>query len=1044
MKHYYLNLPKDKLNNEFDKNMGVSTAIQRTAEKAFLPFEQYLKNAINSLKRKDDVTANWVKIKSDNWAELKLEGNLYEIPMSKNRYKILVDNEFKPDFEENVICKIGEKKEKIVISEAAFEKRIVELDFIVKKFDSVTWAGDPIELELIQEYSTFTGTIIKDNGQRKIVYAKDKFERNSLPENKKEIQGEKMSAYINFDELRFDDGSKFSFVEHNGLSLTLKNDNDYDRTVSSGNLKFKIERPKKRDKDFYWIQLLENDDLFQGEDTQIFSPLRYFFDDDIEIKDEKGNTYEVADGRENEYKLVLRKKGEKYKYCFPEGNPGNDGSKLKVKVNTYQLEKQLEAITTLRTMPVGNHVNLIYLFNDRERTKWKQPSNKAVDNWEVITDCNRSGCYDQREFVSKALNTPDFAILEGPPGSGKTTVILELICQIVKKGGRILLCGSTHVAIDNVLERLKEQRDGKESLLEKFNILPVRIGDENRINDDVKMFQIDNLIEDNDISEDFLLDAANLVCGTTIGILRNPKFKQRDRNAPIVPEFDYLIIDESSKTTFQEFLVPALYAKKWILAGDVMQLSPFTDRGEIVSNISQVRNGVEPLDVNLQRACFYLQKIKDCIKGEYNKYIIPVGFETLKYIGDEIESRAADYDNKRIYIIHNQNYKDVCKLQLVAYDIIFIDRNLTAECSGILPETHTILLQKEDVWLSSQHAFEHNYWQQIHSFNFRDKGKDITSSFEITENINDYFAEKNWAEEIAWRIDREHQLRLVKGRNKSKNYSDEITDLMPKSVDNEQIEENINQIAAMAFPSILESLVHGIKGRKNKVQSTISEGFDGIDLRCRRQMLVYQHRMHPEISQFPRERFYSEEQALQDLERPIPISEMRQWNYIRYPKRRIWIDVKGETKRNYNEQEVDVLISHLRGFIEFAKNNYQPEGKRWTVACLTFYRGQETKIREKLRQLTGNENAFADFNIEDGKINIKLYTVDKFQGHEADIVFLSMVQTRRDGFMDNPNRLNVAITRAKFQLVIIGDHYYYSNKSKSDDLKQLAEQTTTI
>jgi len=59
-----------------------------------------------------------------------------------------------------------------------------------------------------------------------------------------------------------------------------------------------------------------------------------------------------------------------------------------------------------------------------------------------------------------------------------------------------------------------------------------------------------------------------------------------------------------------------------------------------------------------------------------------------------------------------------------------------------------------------------------------------------------------------------------------------------------------------------------------------------------------------------------------------------------------------------------------------------------------------------LQKLTGKENAFSNFNIErnDKKINIKLHTVDKFQGHEADIVFLSMVQTLRDGFMDNPNR----------------------------------------
>jgi superfamily I DNA and/or RNA helicase len=52
-----------------------------------------------------------------------------------------------------------------------------------------------------------------------------------------------------------------------------------------------------------------------------------------------------------------------------------------------------------------------------------------------------------------------------------------------------------------------------------------------------------------------------------------------------------------------------------------------------------------------------------------------------------------------------------------------------------------------------------------------------------------------------------------------------------------------------------------------------------------------------------------------------------------------------------------------------------------------------------------------------------------------------MVQTTRDGFMDNPNRLNVAITRAKFQLVIIGDYEYFSNKSNSDDLKELAKNT---
>ena len=69
---------------------------------------------------------------------------------------------------------------------------------------------------------------------------------------------------------------------------------------------------------------------------------------------------------------------------------------------------------------------------------------------------------------------------------------------------------------------------------------------------------------------------------------------------------------------------------------------------------------------------------------------------------------------------------------------------------------------------------------------------------------------------------------------------------------------------------------------------------------------------------------------------------------------------------------------------------------------------------------------------------ITLCTVDRFQGQEADIVFLSMVQTRRVGFMDSPNRLNVAVTRARYQNVIIGSLEYFSSQSASEDLRQLA------
>ncbi|EDN72512.1 hypothetical protein BGS_0099 [Beggiatoa sp. SS] len=79
-----------------------------------------------------------------------------------------------------------------------------------------------------------------------------------------------------------------------------------------------------------------------------------------------------------------------------------------------------------------------------------------------------------------------------------------------------------------------------------------------------------------------ILDCANVVCGTTIGILQHPQIKNRSMANP---QFDMLIIDEASKTQFQEFLVPALLAKRWILIGDPRQLSPYVDDEAMAENV---------------------------------------------------------------------------------------------------------------------------------------------------------------------------------------------------------------------------------------------------------------------------------------------------------------------------------------------------------------------------------------------------------------------------------------------------------------------------
>jgi len=63
---------------------------------------------------------------------------------------------------------------------------------------------------------------------------------------------------------------------------------------------------------------------------------------------------------------------------------------------------------------------------------------------------------DKKRGIEIALGTPDFVLVEGPPGTGKTTFITELILQLIAENPRIriLLTSQTHVALDHVLDAL--------------------------------------------------------------------------------------------------------------------------------------------------------------------------------------------------------------------------------------------------------------------------------------------------------------------------------------------------------------------------------------------------------------------------------------------------------------------------------------------------------------------------------------------------------------------------------------------------------------
>jgi superfamily I DNA and/or RNA helicase len=116
------------------------------------------------------------------------------------------------------------------------------------------------------------------------------------------------------------------------------------------------------------------------------------------------------------------------------------------------------------------------------------------------------------------------------------------------------------------------------------------------------------------------------------------------------------------------------------------------------------------------------------------------------------------------------------------------------------------------------------------------------------------------------------------------------------------------------------------------------------------------------------------------------------------------------------ETEATKIIKILE---ELVKKN---PGRKLDVGIISFYKGQVDLIRDKLK------DSFPD-NVFANKFDEMCNTVDSYQGKEFDIVIISGVRSnsystavKSLGFIHNsPSRINVALSRAKKLLVMVGD-----------------------
>ncbi|AMD22919.1 HHR150Cp [Eremothecium sinecaudum] len=191
--------------------------------------------------------------------------------------------------------------------------------------------------------------------------------------------------------------------------------------------------------------------------------------------------------------------------------------------------------------------------------------------------------------------------------------------------------------------------------------------------------------------------------------------------------------------------------------------------------------------------------------------------------------------------------------------------------------------------------------------------------------------------------------------------------------------------------------------------------------------LEIQYRMHPHLSEFSSNTFYDgvlqngvtiEERTISNNSFPWPISDIPMMFWANYGREEI--SANGTSYLNRIE-----AINCERVISRLFKDGVKPE----QIGVVTPYEGQRAYIVQYMQM-----NGAMD---KDMYLNVEVASVDSFQGREKDYIILSCVRANDQksiGFLVEPRRLNVALTRAKYGLVILGNPTSLSRNSTWNDL----------
>lgn len=715
-----------------------------------------------------------------------------------------------------------------------------------------------------------------------------------------------------------------------------------------------------------------------------------------------------------------------------------------------KIERQEKALNAFFQGYVKNPFLINYLFSP-ETLKRTNIGDVADIQWVLSDPLNER----QKEAVCKALASESIFLLQGPPGTGKTQVIAELVAQYTKRGKKVLISSETHKAIDNVFERLPKDP----------NIRPLR------------MIPKRNNKKETEYSPDKLLP--NFYRNIRTRLEQEIKRFTNFYAAKETFRADFAVFEKENGELNKNAKVLAVMTKL------IARLE--AERAELQNEYSKVKMQIDSLDTASENTIEEM-----LMRGvDLSQIDITVGADTAV-----LESELADWKNKLaakeqeiVKLASNTSFEELQnkKTELTHKIERFFSEQKIRRTYKTLDEALVIIAEE---WQALERDFARRekenkakipMYEEIcshlksPSILESDIGKYTQELFEnanvfgITATSNDRYSEKN-NEGLARCGLKELNIReqgidvvIIDEVSKSSFIDLLIPILYGKTVilvgDHKQLPPmyDLRHLKKAELIGLDENLISEHRNADYTAMyeecffKTLYEKIPS-DYKV---MLTRQYRCHEDIMRVFNHFYganegkglelgYENQNAKKQHNLDIRIdgkSVIERGKHIYFVNCNEFDEGEEGSTSRHNKQEAEVVVRlltdldeacgdyNLRYGIKVDRDNEIDE--RHSIGVICTYGEQAGKIKR-----SGIVSRCSNFNkSSDNKLVIS--TVDDFQGDERDIIILSMVRNprRRTGnydFVKKPERINVALSRARKMLIIIGNRNFLSDEGVID------------